>query len=292
MPASVPAMTLRATPVSVRLARILRLVVHVVHGLWVVHTRYASLPPGQQDEELRRWARELLAILRVEVRCHNAPESLPERCLLVSNHVSWLDIFAVYAVTPGLFVAKAEIRDWPIVGDLVRRVGTLFIERGNRGHVRRTNERMVAALETGRLVAVCPEGTTTDGRSLRHFHAALLQPAVDARALVLPVALRFVDRDGAQTDAPVYVDDTSLLESLWRIAAMPSMAVELRFAPYVSAESLHRRDLTQRVRGLIARELGLPHGHTPSERSADPRAGPPSAGHPTRTPYPAPADPG
>jgi len=292
MPASVPAMTRRATPVPARLARILSLVAHVARGLWVVHTRYASLPPDRQDDELRRWSRALLAILRVEVRCHNAPETLPERCLLVSNHVSWLDIFAVYAVVPGLFVAKSEIRDWPIVGDLVRRVGTLFIERGNRRHARRTNERMVAALATGRLVAVCPEGTTTDGRSLRHFHAALLQPAIDARALVLPVALRFVDRDGAQTDAPVYVDDTSLAESLWRIAAMPGMAVELRFAPYVSAEGQHRRELTQRVHGLIARELGLQHGHTPSGRSADPRAGSPSAGHPTRTPYPAPADPG
>jgi 1-acyl-sn-glycerol-3-phosphate acyltransferase len=292
MPASVPAMTPRATSVPVRLARILRVVAHVARGLWMVHTRYTSLPPGRQDEELRCWARELLAILRVEVRCHNAPETLPERCLLASNHVSWLDIFAVYAVTPGLFVAKAEIRDWPIVGDLVRRVGTLFIERGNRRHARRTNERMVAALETGRLVAVCPEGTTTDGRSLRHFHAALLQPAIDARALVLPVALRFADHDGAPTDAPVYVDHTSLAESLWRIAAMPSMVVELRFAPYVSAENQHRRDLTQRVHGIIARELGLLRGHTPSERPADPRAESPSAGHPTRNPYPAPADPG
>lgn len=292
MPASIPAMTRRATPVPVRLARILRLIAHIVRGLWVVHTRYASLPPGRQDDELRRWGRELLAILRVEVRCHNAPETLPERCLLVSNHVSWLDIFAVYAVTPGLFVAKSEVRDWPIVGDLVRRVGTLFIERGNRRHARRTNERMVAALESGRLVAVCPEGTTTDGRSLRHFHAALLQPAIDARALVLPVALRFVDQDGAQTDAPVYVDDTSLMESLWRIAAMPAMAVELRFAPCVSTENQHRRELTQRVHGLIARELGLSHVRTPSGRPADPPAGSPSTGHPTRTRYPAPADPG
>ena len=104
MPASVPAMTPRATSVPVRLARILRL---VARGLWMVHTRYASLPPGRQDEELRCWARKLLAILRVEVRSHNARETLPERCLLASNHVSWLDIFAVYAVTPGLFVAKS-----------------------------------------------------------------------------------------------------------------------------------------------------------------------------------------
>ena len=259
MPASVPAMTPRATSVPVRLARILRL---VARGLWMVHTRYASLPPGRQDEELRCWARELLAILRVEVRSHNARETLPERCLLASNHVSWLDIFAVYAVTPGLFVAKSEIRDWPVVGSLVRRVGTLFIERGNRGHARRTNERVVAALETGRLVAVCPEGTTTDGRSLRHFHAALLQPVIDARALVLPVALRFVDYDGAPTDAPVYVDDTSLAESLWRIAAMTSIVVR------AAIRAVHER-----------RESAPPRPDAARARHHRARAGSPARAH-------------
>jgi 1-acyl-sn-glycerol-3-phosphate acyltransferase len=141
-------------------------------------------------------------------------------------------------------------------------------------------------------VAVCPEGTTTDGRSLKHFHAALLQPAIDARALVLPVALRFLDSDGAQTDAPIYVDDMSLAQSVWRIAATPGMTVELRFGPCVNAEGAQRRELAQRLHGIIARDLGLPPAHTRSGTPADPRAAPPSAARPTRTPYPAPADPG
>lgn len=278
MPASVQTMT--ATPVPARIGRLFRVAGHVVRGLWQVRARYAGLAPARQDALLRNWARELMAILRVEVRCHNAPKSLPERCLLVSNHVSWLDIFAVYAAAPGLFVAKAEIRHWPVVGGLVRRVGTLFIERGSRRHARRTNERIVAALERGRLVAVCPEGTTTDGRSLRHFHAALLQPAIDAHALVLPVALRFVDASGARIDAPVYVGDTSLMESLWRIVSTPSMAVELRFAPYVNAEGLDRRELTRRVHGAVARELGLAAGHSLPARAAMP----PPAGLPAHSP--------
>jgi len=292
MPASVPAMTQAATPVPARFVRILRLAAHVVRGLRLVRRRYAGFTPARQDAVLRSWARELLAILRVDVRCYNAPETLPERCLLVSNHISWLDIFAVYAAAPGLFVAKSEICDWPVVGSLVRRVGTLFIERGSRRHARRTNERIVAALESGRLVAVCPEGTTTDGRSLRHFHAALLQPAIDARALVLPVALRFVDGDGAQTDAPIYVGEMSLFESIWRIASTPSMTVELRFAPYVNAEGHHRRELTQRVHGVIARELGLASVHTVGGRPTDLPVAPAASGHPSQCPHPASADPG
>jgi 1-acyl-sn-glycerol-3-phosphate acyltransferase len=263
-------MSRRPTPLPVRALRILRLGAHVVRGLWIVSTRYRRLAPAAQDRTLQRWSRQLLAILGVEVRCHNAPGAFPERCLLVSNHISWLDIFAVYAVAPGLFVAKSDIREWPVVGTLVARVGTLFIERGNRRHARVTNERIVAALESGRLVSVCPEGTTTDGHSLKHFHAALLQPAIDARAMVLPVALRYFGPEGAQTDAAAYVGDDSLVGSVWRIASARSMAVELRFVPCFDASMLHRRELSRIAHDAIARELGLPTSHRPPGGSGVP----------------------
>ena len=270
----------------------MRLVAQLARGLWIVSMRFPRLAPDAQDRELERWARQLLAILRVEVRCHNAPAALPERCLLVANHTSWLDIFAVFAVAPSLFVAKSDIRDWPVVGTLVARAGTLFIERGNRRHAQATNGRVAAALETGRLVAVCPEGTTTDGRSLKHFHPALLQPAIDARAMVLPVALRYLDAAGVQTDAAAFVGDDSLVGSILRIVSTPSMCVELRFVPCVNADGMHRRDLTRLTYDLIAHELGLPPAHRASGTTGDPRAGLPTGAPPTRSPYPAPADQG
>jgi 1-acyl-sn-glycerol-3-phosphate acyltransferase len=270
-------MARRLAPLPVRLFRILRLAAHVARGLWIVHTRYPRLAPAAQDRQLERWSRQLLAILGVAVRTRNAPGALPERCLVVSNHTSWLDIFAVYAVAPGLFVAKSDIRDWPVVGRLVDRVGTLFIERGNRRHARLTNERIVAALEGGRLVSVCPEGTTTDGRSLRHFHAALLQPAIDARAMVLPVALRYLDEADVQTDAAAYVGDDSLVASVWRIASARSLTVELRFVPCFDATPLHRREVARRAHAAIAAELGL----SPAPRPAEPSA-PPAAERPIR----------
>jgi 1-acyl-sn-glycerol-3-phosphate acyltransferase len=278
-----------ALPTS--LFRLARLGAHVAHGLWIVQTRYARLAPAEQDRALEGWSRKLLAILRVRVVSHNAPAVLPDRCLLVSNHVSWLDIFAVYAVAPSLFVAKSDIRGWPVVGRLVARVGTLFIERGSRRHARATNERVVAALASGRLVSVCPEGTTTDGRTVRHFHAALLQPAVDAGAAVLPVALRYRDRGGALTDAAAYVGETSLAGSLWRIAREPGLEVELRFAAAIDGRQRHRRELAALARALIAHELDLAPARTAPGTGAGPRDAPQSAHRPTRSPYPAPADP-
>ena len=281
----------RPVPVAVACLRLARVALHFARGVWIAETRYPRLVPAQQDCELERWSRRLLAILRVQVVHHNVPAAVPEPCMLVANHVSWLDIFAVYAGLPSLFVAKSEVRAWPLVGRLVVRVGTLFIERGSRRHARLTSERVAAALGRGRLVAVCPEGTTTDGRTLKHFHAALLQPAIDAEAIVLPIALRYVDCAGEQTDAAAYVGEMSLGESLWRIAREPSLVVELRFAAPIDARAMHRRELAARARNLIARELDLPLGHTAPGTAADPRAGPPSALLPTRTPYPARADP-
>jgi 1-acyl-sn-glycerol-3-phosphate acyltransferase len=284
-------MSRRPVPVAVACLRLARLGLHFAKGLWIVETRYRQLDPQGQDQELERWSRGLLAILRVRVVGHNAPAIVPEPCLLVTNHVSWLDIFAVYTILPSLFVAKSEVRRWPLVGRLVARVGTLFVERGSRRNARVTNDRVVAALGRGRLVAVCPEGTTTDGRTLKAFHAALLQPAIDAEATVLPIALRYVDAGGEQTDAAAYVGEMSLVESLWRIARAPSLVVELRFAGPIDARAMRRRELAARTRSVIARELDLPLGHTAPGTAAGPRAEPPSAPHPTRTPYPAPADP-
>ena len=288
----------RRAAVADSLFRLARLGAHLARGLWIVQTRYARLAPAEQDRALEGWSRRLLAILRVRVAADNAPAVIPDPCLLVSNHVSWLDIFAVYAVAPSLFVAKSDIRGWPLVGRLVARVGTLFIERGSRRHARATNERVVAALATGRLVSVCPEGTTTDGRSLKHFHAALLQPAIDAGATVLPVALRYRERDGGrtgeQTDAAAYVGEMSLVQSMWRIVREPGLEVELWFAGAIDARGRHRRELAALARELIARALEVPlanpAGTAPGTGAGLPD-GSPSAHRPTRSPYPAPADP-
>lgn len=278
------------TPLAVRVARLGRLALHLFHGLWIVYMRYERLPLKGRHRELQRWSRKLLAILNVRVHPHDAPEHWPARCMIALNHVSWLDIFAVYAVVPGVFVAKSEIAKWPLVGTLVARVGTLFIERGSRRHARRTNEHIAATLTSGEVVCVCPEGTTTNGRSLKPFHAALLQPALDAEAMVQPLALRYVDTAGVQSEAAAYVGDQSLLASIWSIASQRRHGVELLFAPAVPAAGRHRRELARECEGVIAARLGVAPPHRGSDTPSGPPGGPPSGDHPIRTPYPAQED--
>lgn len=250
----------RTPSLARRLARLARLALHVVRGLYIVSTRYPRMTIAAKDRLLRRWSRELLAIMRVKVRIVREPRRRPERWLLVTNHVSWLDVFVIYAVAPSLFVAKSEIRDWPLVGALVSRVGTLFLERGRSRHARETNGRIAQALADGRAIAVCPEGTTSEGNELKRFHAALLQPAVEAQATVQPVALRYRDAHGEPTTAAAYVGDTSLMTSVWRILSHPGIQAEVRFTPAIATAGHDRRSLAHAAETAIRQALGLAGG--------------------------------
>ncbi len=125
---------------------------------------------------------------------------LPGNLLIVANHISWLDIFVLNAVQPARFVAKAELARWPLVGRLIADCGTLFIERGRRP--RRASDqsrRRARRSSAGDVIAIFPEGTTTDGSMLLPFHGSLLQPVIDARGHVQPMAIRYRDSDGART---------------------------------------------------------------------------------------------
>jgi 1-acyl-sn-glycerol-3-phosphate acyltransferase len=178
--------------------------------------------------------------------------------MLVLNHISWLDIFVINARSPATFVAKSEIRDWPIVGWLCTLVGTLYIERGKPSAARRASRAIVTELERGSLIAVFPEGITTFGRNLEPFHAALFQPALDAGATLQPIALRYLDASGIHTDAAGYVGDTSFLESVWTIVSTRHIVAELNLLPTVSVRGETRRSLAEKTERAIAVALGVP----------------------------------
>lgn len=236
-----------------------RLAVHFLRGLAIVTLRFPRWPQERRDAGIRRWSKKLLSILAVRLHAQNLPEPLPGGCLLALNHVSWLDIFVLDAAHPAMFVAKSDIRGWPLVGTLVTKAGTLYLDRRSPAALRRTNLRIGEALAAGALVACFPEGATTAGDTVGKFHAALLQPALDARATIRPVALRYRDAKGLRTEAPAYIGEDSLLESLWKIVSTSSMTAELRFLPALPPERrIDRRALAEQLREGIARELDAP----------------------------------
>lgn len=251
-----------AAPPRLRLARIARLIAHLVRGLAIAAFRYGGMDDATQQATIRRWSRAVLTALGVTVHVEGLPSAaraaaLPARCLMVANHVSWLDILVLLSVCPAIFVAKSEIRGWPLVGWLCARVGTLFIERGRRRSARHTSKVMADAMARGALVCIFPEGTTTDGLALARFHAALFQPAVDAGAMVQPVALRYAHRNGSYCAAPNYVGDTSFLSSLWSTTSARHLVARLSFLAPLETAGRDRRDIARSAEAAVAAGLGV-----------------------------------
>lgn len=186
-----------------------------------------------------------------------------QRVLLAANHVSWLDVCVLMAAHPTRFVAKAEISKWPVLGLLSRNVGTLFIERAKRSDTQRINEKIGELLENGETVTVFPEGTTTDGTQLNHFHASLLQSAVNVDALLYPVAIRYHSAAGGVCKEAAYID-SSLVLSLQKILSQPRIDVILAFNPPVPCGLKNRRELARLAEHAIADTLDVPIIHKES----------------------------
>jgi 1-acyl-sn-glycerol-3-phosphate acyltransferase len=187
--------------------------------------------------------------------------------VLVLNHISWVDIFVINARSPATFIAKSEIRDWPFVGWLCTLVGTLYIERGKPSAAKKATAEIVAELRRNSLIAVFPEGTTTFGRSLEPFHAALFQPALDAEATLHPIALRYFDRSGAHSDAAGFVGETTFVESVWTIVSARHIVAELQFLPPAPASGHTRRSLAEKTESAIAAALGVPPPSRPQRKA-------------------------
>ncbi|MCW5219901.1 lysophospholipid acyltransferase family protein [Verminephrobacter aporrectodeae] len=209
--------------------RVLRLFGHVLKGLCIVTLRFPALAPEQRNAQVQRWAMELLAHAGVRLRIEGQPP-VSGPVLLVANHLSWLDIPVMHAARHCRFVAKSNVRGWPLIGALATAAGTLYIERRARRDALRMVHSMHEALTRHEVLAVFPEGTTGDGRELLPFHANLLQAAVTAQAPVQPVGLRFADRNtGAESFAPSYIGDETLVGSIWRTLCAPPIEAVVRY---------------------------------------------------------------
>ncbi len=150
---------------------------------------------------------------------------------MVANHISWLDIALLGGVANPRFLSKQEVRQWPVIGWLAEKSGTLFITRGKAGAAAQASATILQALQSGRSVLLFPEGTTTTGNDVRTFHARLLAPAFDANVPVQPVAVRYPGKDGLTHPLVPYVDQQSLWDNLKSVLAEPGIQAEIHFLP-------------------------------------------------------------
>ena len=238
--------------------RALRAIGHVLRGLWIIRTEFGRLTPPQTRLLVREWSRQMLTILGVQLVVQGeAPAHGP--LLMVSNHISWLDILVLNAAHPSRFVSKADVKSWPLLGSLITGAGTLYIERESRRDAMRVVHHMAERLRAGDVLTVFPEGTTGDGRALLPFHANLLQAAIAANAPVLPLALSFVDSvRGGRHDAPLFIGDTTLVASIWTTLCADGVQAQVRYGEAQPPRGRDRRTWSQDLRTEVERLRSQP----------------------------------
>ncbi len=213
------------------LIKLTRVGLHLVRGLWTVNRHFPNWQDHQKSERIQAWAQASLTLLSIDLQVNGLPPK-GGPLLLVANHVSWLDIVVLLASCPCRFVSKSEIGRWPVVGTLTRAAGTLFITRNSRRDALRVVHQMAEKLQadSGMVLAIFPEGTTSNGLQVLPFHANLFQAAISANAPVQTAALRFEDAASGQTSlAACYIDEDTFLGSVWRTLSAPQQRVVLSF---------------------------------------------------------------
>jgi len=241
--------------ILVSLFRGCRLALHLLYGM-LLAIFYPHLNQAKQRRTLKAWSRQLLTILNIGIQTEGQQPTRGEGgYLVVANHVSWLDIFVLNAIHPSRFIAKSEVCSWPLIGWLCKRSGAIFIERAMRRDAALVTQRVSRLLKQGICVGLFPEGTTTDGKQVGHFHSALIQPAIDADARLCPIALRYLDDNGEPSSAAAFIGDTTLVQSIWRILRCRHHTALAVFTPALVASNENRRVLAHAAQEAIVRGL-------------------------------------
>ena len=228
----------------------------VLVGLLLIATTFVWIGLRGRLRTKQWWSKVLLRLCGIRVSQSGQP-LLEGPVLWVVNHVSWLDIFVLNCVRATAFVAKSEIKSWPLIGWLAQGADTIFIERASRHAVHKVGEAMQKRFERGQVVGLFPEGTTSQGFSVLPFYANLFEPARKSGAHIQPVALRFYHH-GRRSDFAAFVGEQTLLQNMWEVLGGTGVSIEMSFLPVIwdgTEPAPVRAELSRHSRQLIAEAL-------------------------------------
>lgn len=170
--------------------------------------------------------------------------------MLISNHLSYLDILVLSAITPAVFVSKREVKFWPVFGQFAQMAGTVFVDRERRTHVGEINSEIQNALNDGALVVLFPEGTSSNGETVLPFKSALLQSATNEKHSVTVSRISYALNDGDAREEVCYWGNHTFFPHMLNLMGKGTVGAAVRFAPFESTAT-DRKELAHQLRQAV-----------------------------------------
>ena len=241
---------LRRHPLRV-ITRLLRLAAAILVALLDYLFRCAFCRPDDKPTVrapwLQRASRRVLRLFQFETQTAGP---VPSRGLLISNHLSYLDVLVLSSLTPAVFVSKHDVKFWPVFGQLAVLGGTVFVNRERRFQVGEVNDEITTALKQGALVVLFPEGTSSNGQDILPFKSSLLEPATNP---VWPLAVGWIHYeidDGDARNEVCYWGDHTFFPHMLNLLSKRRVRATVRFRQF-SSRIGDRKELAHRLRGEI-----------------------------------------
>ncbi|MDI1310205.1 MAG: lysophospholipid acyltransferase family protein [Methylotenera sp.] len=260
-----PTHTSSRTSRLTRYFRISRIFLHTLLGIALAALVFPLSGKLFKLRLIKWWCKHLLGILNIRLESHGhlpPPYQTARNIMFVGNHISWIDIHVLNSIIPTRFIAKSDIKSWPVFGYLAKKSNVLFISRVKRQDAARIVHATNNSLLNGDTVCLFPEGTTTDGTEIKPFKSSIIQGAIHANAVIWPIAFRYPLKNGSVNTEIAYAGETTLIESIQLVLQQKKISVELHFLPPIATSDLteiekDRRKLTSHIEQLIKEKLKL-----------------------------------
>lgn len=240
----------------IRYYRIARVSVHTLLGIAIAAFVFPIANQSTRLRTTRWWCKSLLNCFNIEVVTYgNLPDANTYKTMFIANHISWTDIHAINSIIPVRFIAKIEIKSWPIFGYLVSKSGTLFINRSIRRDAARIVDITAESLKANDNVCFFPEGTTTEGTHMLPFKSSITQAAVDAEAYIWPVAIYYPTPNRKPNINMAFAGETTMLESMIAMFKIKKPIVELHFLAPISGSNETRHGVTEYANKAISEKF-------------------------------------
>lgn len=243
------------------LIKYLRLTHAFGQAFWILWIKFPRLSRERKLQEIKGWSQKTLGILGIQV-IHEAPLTRIEQSdtplMFVANHVSWVDALIIQSIQPSIFVAKSEIKNWPIIGTIATACGVVFVDRGSPSSARRMVDDVSSALHHGYCVAGFPEGTSSEGHTVSLFHANLFEAAINHHVQVQPLAIRYTNpQSGALCLKAAFIGDIGFVESLHQVITSGGIHAKVFAGDLLSPQGHSRRTLAHLSHRSVSSQLEM-----------------------------------